>query len=199
MADIKRVVTGKVRLSHVHVFKPNAAVPGATEKYSVVVLLPKSDVATKARIDAAIKAATDEGVQKVWNGMRPPKVSTPIHDGDGTRPSDGMPYPEECKGCWVFTASTGVDYGAPEVVDRNRNPIIDQSEVYSGMYGRVAVRFSAYAFSGKKGIGAYLGNIQKLADGVPLGGSKPCAADDFADDYVDDTEIDPITGMPIQK
>ena len=152
MADIKRVVTGKVRLSHVHVFKPNAAVPGATEKYSVVVLLPKSDVATKARIDAAIKAATDEGVQKVWNGMRPPKVSTPIHDGDGTRPSDGMPYPEECKGCWVFTASTGVDYGAPE-----------------------------------------------LADGVPLGGSKPSAADDFADDYVDDTEIDPITGMPIQK
>lgn len=199
MADIKRVVTGKVRLSYVHVFKPSAAVPGAEEKYSVVVLLPKSDVATKARIDAAIKAATDEGVQKVWNGVKPPKVAIPVYDGDGVRPSDGMAYPEECKGCWVFTATTGTEYGAPEVVDKYRNPIMDQSEVYSGMYGRVSVRFSAYAFSGKKGIGAYLGNVQKLADGVPLGGGKTSAADDFADDFEDDVEVDPITGVPIQK
>lgn len=199
MADIKRVVTGKVVLSHVHVFKPFAPVPGAEEKYSVVVLLPKTDVATKARIDAAVKAAIDEGVQKVWNGIKPPKVAIPIYDGDGARPSDGMPYPEECKGCWVFTASTGIDYGAPEVVDKYRNPILDQSEVYSGMYGRVSVRFSAYNFSGKKGVGVYLGNVQKLADGTPLGGGKTSAADDFADDYVDDTEVelDPITGEPI--
>ena len=80
----------KVRLSHVHVFKPYAAVPGATEKYSVVVLLPKSDVATKARIDAAIKAATDEGIQinLEWNETTKDS-QLPVYDGDGTRPSDG--------------------------------------------------------------------------------------------------------------
>lgn len=197
MADMKRITTGKVRLSHVHVFKPHAAAPGGEEKYSVVVLVPKTDIATMSRINAAIEAAKAEGISKAWNGVKPPKIATPVYDGDGVRPSDGLPYSEECKGHWVFTASTGTDYGAPEIVDRFRNPIIDQSEVYSGMYGRVSVRFSAYAYGGKKGIGAYLGNVQKLADGTPLGGGRTSAVDDFADDFTDDVEVDPITGEPI--
>lgn len=193
MADIKRVVTGKVRLSYVHLFKPYSAVEGGEEKYSVTVLIPKEDAETKKRIDNAIEAAAKEATQKIWNGVRPPKIAIPIYDGDGVRPSDGMEFGEECKGHWVITASSKADQ-APEVVDKFRNPIVDQSEVYSGMYGRVAIRFFAYMFGGKKGIGAGLGNVQKLADGEPLGGSRIKAADDFADDWVD---VDPITGEPI--
>ena len=43
------------------------------------------------------------------------------------------------------------------------NPIINQSEVYSGMYGRVNVTFYPYVFGGKKGIGCGLGPVQKLS------------------------------------
>lgn len=193
MADIKRVVTGKVRLSYVHLFKPYSAVEGGEEKYSVTVLIPKEDIETKKRIDNAIEVAAKEATQKIWNGVRPPKIAIPIYDGDGVRPSDDMPFGEECKGHWVITVSSKADQ-APEVVDKFRNPIVDQSEVYSGMYGRVAIRFFAYMFGGKKGIGAGLGNVQKLADGEPLGGSRVKAAEDFADDWVD---VDPITGEPI--
>lgn len=193
MADIKRVVTGKVRLSYVHLFKPYSAVEGGEEKYSVTVLIPKEDAETKKRIDNAIEAAAKEATQKIWNGVRPPKIAIPIYDGDGVRPSDDMPFGEECKGHWVITVSSKADQ-APEVIDRFRNPIIDPFEVKSGDYGRVSIRFFAYMFGGKKGIGAGLGNVQKLADGEPLGGSRIKAADDFADDWVD---VDPITGEPI--
>ena len=149
------------------VFKPYAAQPGQEERYSVTVLVPKTDTDTMARINAAIEAAKQRGVSDKWNGVCPPIVPTPVYDGDGVRPSDGMPFGEECKGHWVFTAGAKVDY-PPEVVDRMGNPIINQSEVYSGMYGRVNVTFYPYMFGGKKGIGCGLGPVQKLRDGEAL-------------------------------
>ncbi len=174
-----RVVTGEVRFSFVNLLKPRAMQQGGEEKYSVVILLPKSDVATKQRIDAAIEAAKQVGKSKTWNGVIPPMVAIPIHDGDGVKPSDGMPFGEECKGHWVFSASTKADQ-PPKVVDANTNPIINPTEVYSGMYGRIAVNFGPYSFSGKKGIGCYIStNVQKTRDGEPLGASAPEASSDF--------------------
>jgi hypothetical protein len=176
--DETRVTTGEARLSYVHLFKPYAAVPGQEEKYSVTVLVPKTDTDTLGRINAAIAAAKQKGVAEKWGGQCPPNVPTPVYDGDGVRPSDGMPFGAECKGHFVFTAACKVDY-KPEVVDANCNPIINQSEVYSGMYGRVCVNFYPYAFGGKKGIGCGLGPVQKTRDGEGLGGGAISAAQAF--------------------
>lgn len=156
---------GEVRLSYVNVFQPQTR-PGSTEaKYSVTVLVPKSDLATKAAIDAAVEAAITSGVSKCWNGVRPPQPSLCVHDGDGPRPSDGQPYGAECRGCWVFTAS---NKNMPGVVDINTQPILDQREVYSGVWGRVNVTFFPYNSNGKKGVGCSLNHVQKLRDGEPL-------------------------------
>ncbi len=176
--DAQRVVTGKVRLSFVHLFTPYAKQQGQEPKYSVTLLIPKSDIATKQRIDAAINAAIQEGISKPWNGVRPPQIHFPIHDGDGVKPSDGMPFGPECKGHWVMTASSKADR-RPDIVDINLNPIMNQSEIYSGCYGRVSIRFFAYNSNGKKGVGCGLGNVQKLEDGEPLAGGRS-AAEDFA-------------------
>jgi len=159
------VVTGEVRLSYVNLFQPRAAQQGGEPKYSVTILLPKSDQATYQRIMQAIQAAYEKGVTEKWNGARPP-LKTTIHDGDGVRPS-GDPFGPECKGHWVFTASSKQ---RPEIVDANLNPIIDQSKVYSGVYGRVHINFFAYSQSGNRGIAAGLGPVQILRDGEPLGG-----------------------------
>lgn len=172
------VTTDKVRLSYVHLFKPYAASADQEAKFSVTILLPKSDVATKARIDAAIEAAKQKGITDKWNGVCPPIVPTPVHDGDGVRPSDGMPFGPECKGCWVFSATTKADRPV-EVVDANLNPIIDQTQIYSGIYARVCVNFFAYYSGGKKGIGCGLGPVQKLSDGDVLGGVTVTAAQAF--------------------
>lgn len=173
--DSKQVVTGRVRLSFVHLFTPRANKPTDEPKFSTTILLPKSDVATRQRIDAAIQAAIQDGTTAKWNGVRPPHVPIPVHDGDGVKPSDGMPFGDECKGHWVFTASSKQQ---PQVVDLNLNPIINQTEVYSGIYARVSIRFFAYTNNGKKGIGCGLGNVQKVDDGEPLAG-RTTAADDF--------------------
>jgi hypothetical protein len=178
MNDLTNVTTGEVRMSYVHLFKPYAFMPGQEEKFSVTVLLPKGDADTLARIQAAIEAAKQKGISGKWNGACPPVLPVPVYDGDGVRPSDGMPFGAECKGHWVFTASAKADY-PPEVVDLRGNPIINQSEIYSGMYGRVNISFFPYAIGGKKGIGCGLGPVQKLRDGEALGGSAPSAAQAF--------------------
>jgi hypothetical protein len=173
-ADAKRVVTGKVRLSYAHLITPRAQEQGGKLKYSVTLLIPKSDVATKQRIDAAIQAAIQEGIASRWGGVRPTQPSQPVWDGDGLR-STGEQFSEECKGHWVMTASSEQK---PQVVDVNLNEILNATDIYSGMYGRVSIRFFAYFSSGKKGIGCGLNNVQKIEDGVPLGG-RTSVSDDF--------------------
>lgn len=168
------IVTGEVRFSFVNIFEPKAGQNGGDPKYSITILLPKSDIATKQMIDREIQAELQNGVSTKFGGTMPAMPAIPIHDGDGVRPN-GEPFGEECRGCWVFTASTKQK---PEVVDENRQPILTQTQVYSGCYGRVSLRFFAYNQAGKKGIGCGLGNVQKLRDGEPLGG-RTTAADDF--------------------
>lgn len=178
MSNEMNITTGRVRLSYVHLFKPYAAMQGQEEKYSCTVLVPKTDVDTMNRINTAIAVAREKGTADKWGGQCPPMVQIPIHDGDGPRPSDGMPFGPECRGHWVFTASAKVDY-PPEVVDKMGNPIINQSEIYSGIYGRVNVTFYPYSYGGKKGIGCGLGPVQKLEDGEALAGNSVSAAQAF--------------------
>jgi hypothetical protein len=172
--DPKRVSTGVCRLSYCFLTKKRPArEPGEKEKYSVTILIPKSDMATKQRIDAAFTAAVQEGVTGKWGGVRPPQIANPVYDGDGLRPQ-GEPFPAECKGHWVLTASTE---NKPEIVDVAMNYILDPTQIYSGMFARVSVRFFAYLKNGKKGIGAGLGNVMKMADGEPLSGRTDAASD----------------------
>ena len=174
--DALKVLTGEVRLSYVNVITPRAAQQGGEPKYSVTLLIPKSDYATKADIDSAIQAAMQEAIGKVWGGVRPPQPRIPVWDGDGVRQS-GVPFGEECKGHWVITASTKMK---PQVVGMdNINAELAPSDIYSGMYGRVTIRFFGYSNSGNKGVGCGLGNIMKTRDGEPLAGNAS-AASDFA-------------------
>ena len=66
-------------------------------------------------------------------------------------------------------------------------PILDQSEVYSGCYGRISVNFYGFNSNGNRGIAAGLGNIQKLRDGESLGG-RTSAEEDFDAVEVDEEE-----------
>lgn len=76
-----------------------------------------------------------------------------------------------------MTASTK---NKPQVVGiDNINCELSPADIYSGMYGRVTVRFFGYSNSGNKGIGCGLGNVLKTRDGEPLSG-QASAASDFA-------------------
>ena len=171
-----RVLTGEVRLSYVNLVAPrvNNNDPNAEAKYSVTLLIPKSDTAVKQNIDASIEAAAVAAQSKLWGGVRPPVMPIPIHDGDGVR-ENGTPFGPECKGCWVMTASSKQK---PQVIHQSDiNTELAPQDIYSGMYARVTINFFGYSRAGKRGIGCGLGNVMKTRDGEPLAGGATAAVD----------------------
>ena len=165
-----KVVTGKVRLSYAHVWEP-VSINDSKPKYSVSLVIPKSDKETIKKINAAVDAAIEEGIAK-FGGKKPNKAALklPLRDGDTERDD------EVYKNCFFVNANSTM---APQIVDRTVQPILDREEVYSGCYARVSINFYAYNTNGNKGIACGLGNIQKIADGEPLGG-RTSAKDDFS-------------------
>ena len=171
-----KVITGpKTRWSYANVWDPKS-INGGTPKYSVSLIIPKSDVATVKKIEAY-----EEGESKLkGNGKSVPSLKvlkTPLRDGDLERPDDAA-YADS----YFINANSA---SAPGIVDADRQPILERSEVYSGVYGRASINFYAFNSNGNKGIACGLNNLQKIADGEPLGG-KSRAEDDFATDDDDD-------------
>ena len=157
MANINRtkVITGmNTRLSYFHGWEP-VSINGGAEKYSVSVLIPKSDTETVNAINKAIDAAIEDGIAK-FGGKKPNKavIKLPLRDGDLEREDEAY------KGHYFINANSTT---APQIVDR---------------YARVSLNFYAFNSNGNKGIACGLGNIQKIRDGESLGG-KTSAADDF--------------------
>jgi len=170
-ATATKVVTGKVRLSYCHLFEPHAVEEGQDKKYSVSILIPKSDKDSLAKIQKAIDAVKKEATDK-YGGKLPKNFKMPLRDGDEDREGD-----EAYAGHYFINCSSKQK---PQVVDKDLNPILDQSEVYSGCYGRVSINFYSFDKSGNKGIACGLNNVQKLKDGAPLGGGST-AEQDFAE------------------
>ena len=176
-----KVITGpRTRWSYANVWDPKS-INGGTPKYSVSLIIPKSDKKTVEAIKAAIQAAYEEGESKLkGNGKTVPAltaIKTPLRDGDTERPDD----PAYAGAYFVNANATS----APGIVDADRNPILTRSEVYSGVYGRASITFYAFNSSGNRGIACGLNNLQKIRDGEPLGG-KASAESDFATDEDDD-------------
>lgn len=183
-----KVITGVVRLSYAHLFTPEAA-QGATEKkYSVSLIIKKSDKKTLALVKAAIQEAIEKGKSDLWNGKLPKKaLKVPLRDGNEDRDED-----DNYAGCFFINASSKTK---PGVVDIYRKPITDEEQVYSGCYAIASVNFYPYDTAGNIGIACGLNNIMKVKDGEFLGG-RASADTDFADidpeDFADD-DFDPLS------
>lgn len=177
-----KVVTGLVRFSYLHVFEPRASEGSEEKKYSVSLIIPKTDKKTVGLINAAIEAAKVEGKDTLSkNGKYVPNIKTPLRDGDTDRPDD-----EAYAGCYFINCSSRQK---PGLVDRNRQPILDAEELYSGCYGLASLKFYAYDSNGNKGIAAGLNHLMKVKDGPSLGGAGK-AEEDFAHVNVEELEDD---------
>lgn len=169
------------RFSYLNYHEPKAA-PGAPKpKYSVCLLIPKTDVKEKQKADAAINAA----LAAKFGTKVPQGLKMPVRDGDD--PKDNPKNREEMKGHWFINCTS---FDKPGIVDKDRNPIIEKSEIYSGMFGRVQVNFYYFDVGTNKGIACGLNNLQKVKDGENLTGRQK-AEEAFADDAVfDDVDND---------
>lgn len=187
--DLQKITTGKCRLSYVFLTKPrkDPKKPEDPGKYMIDLIIPKTATETLKRIDTAIKAAieagkTDPKTAFTDKTVKGEKFWNPLRDGDVRE--DGDPAYENA---FYLCAKASADK-KPKVVDASGNEILDADEIYSGMYGRVSLRFYPYKNEGV-GIGVALYNVQKLADGVRLGGGHSDPEKDFAEDVVDDDDL----------
>ncbi len=170
-----KVITGpNTRWSYVNVWEPKSINDG-TPKYSISLIIPKTDTETIRKIQDAMRAAYEEGMNKLrGNSRNAPAfedLKIPLRDGDRERKDDPT-----YAGCMFINANSAT---APGIVDAALNPIIERSEVYSGVYGRASITLYAFNSNGNKGIACGLNKLQKIRDGEPLG-SRSRAEDDFS-------------------
>ena len=189
-----KIITGICRMSYLYALVPHDNGDGKEPRYSVSLMIPKTDTKTIADVKAAIKAAYEDGTAKLRGSGKtvPPleAIKQPLRDGDLERPDDPV-----YAGMYFINASNP---RKPGIVDKYCRPIMDDSEIYSGMYGRASVSFYAFNSSGNRGIACGLNNLMKTADGERLSGGAS-AEEDFAE-YVekpDDSAVDTVTGEVI--
>lgn len=177
-----RIVLGTtkhpVRFSYAHVFEKSSMGENDRECYSVAVLIDKKDKVSLAKYEKALEDAKQYGKEEKWDNKIPKSLMGPLRDGDDEY-DDGNKGPEYQGKMFLNAKSFNK---RPEVVDEDRNEILDPEDFYSGCYGRVSIDLYPYNTNGNKGVAAGLGNLQKLKDGENLGAGGSTAEDDFADD-----------------
>lgn len=174
-----KIVFGPCRLSFTHVFNKYSPNGEGEGKYMTNVLIPKSEKKTIKALDQAIEAAKKAGVVSKWGGKEPKKLDMPLRDGDD---KEDDVYQDH----FYINAKCNT---RPGVVDKNKNPIVNEEEMYSGVWAFVSVTFYAYDVSGNRGVACGLNNLMKFKDDDHLGG-RVSADSDFADiDDVDDEDL----------
>lgn len=178
----KTVVFGPCRLSYTHLFsKYSPDGDPDNGKYMTNVLIPKSEKETVKALKDAIEAAKKAGIVSKWDGKEPKKLDMPLRDGDTDKEDD-----EVYAGNYYVNAKC---VSRPGVVDKHRSPIVDEDDVYSGMWAVVSVTFFPYNVSGNKGVACGLNNVMKTKDDERLGG-RTSAESDFSEvDMEDDDDL----------
>jgi hypothetical protein len=169
--QVIKIITNKVRLNYVNIQEKRALIEGEEGKYSCQIMIEKSNKELLSQINAAIEEAMKVGAA-IWGGAVIENLRTPLRDGDLEE------LGEEYAGHFYMNLASK---SRPIAVDRQLKEIKDPSEIYSGCYARVSFNTYAYNYEngteGNKeihcGIGCGLLNIQKLAEGEPLGRTRP--------------------------
>lgn len=157
-----KIVTGKVRFSYVNVWEPTSMQEGQPKKYNMAILIDKNDKATLDKINAAIEEAKKSKASEWCKNGKWIKLAMPLRDGDEEKPEN----PEYAGKMFVNAKSSRM----PGIVDKQNQPVIDHSMIYSGCYGRVQLSFYAFDVTGNKGVAVGLENIQTFNEGESLGG-----------------------------
>jgi hypothetical protein len=185
--DGRTVTFGPCRLSYTHLFNKYAGPDGdeSRAKYQTGILIPKSQKETITALKKCIKAAYDQAVTKYWNGKKPSisedSDAYPLRDGDG---KDDENY----EGCVYLNAKSG---RKPSVTDKNGDPIMDEDEIYSGVWAWVCVTFYGYKVNGKCGVATAIEAVRKCKDDEQFGGGVS-QTDAFGNIGIDEEDDDDL-------
>lgn len=157
-----------VRFSFVNVFEPESVL-GSDPKFSVQILVPKTDTHAVAQIKTGINDAIAKGIEKGLfskNNTQAKTFRTCLRDGDAE--AEEQPTKAYLRGYYFFNASCS-EKNPPQVVDKFAKPIMDRTQFYAGCWGCVDVNFFPFKY-GVGGVSAGLNSIMKRDDGERLDG-----------------------------
>lgn len=182
--EFLKVMSPKFRISFPNLFTPQDGKKETDPKrYNMTMLFDKSIDLSKLENAAVKQCEAFFGKEKFAKLRKNPQFKWPFRDGDLEKDEyDGF------AGCIFVTASARADKHKPGIVDRNREDIIDPSEIYAGCYCRATLSVYAYDIE-SNGVSFGIVNVQKLADGEPLGNKSAAAADDFEVDFEDEDDL----------
>lgn len=182
----RRVKIGPVRTSYIHLLaREKFDGDNGEGKYTMTILVPKAEKDAVAEIVKAIDQAYEEGVSSRWKGKKPPfDKHNLLRDGDGVN-RNGDSFGEEFKGHWFLKVKTSKK---PNIIDAKGAPLLDEEEIYSGMWVATVVSFYAYDSNGNRGVAAAFDLVKKLKDGERLGGGGTAvsALDEFGEEETQD-------------
>ena len=166
-------------MSYTHVFnRYNPDGDQADGKYMTNVLIPKDEKETIAAINKAIDVAKKQAIVSKWGGKEPKKLDMPLRDGDE---KDDENY----EGHLFVNAKSNT---RPGIVDRKKVPIVDEEEIYSGVWAIVSITFFGYDKNGNRGVACGLNNIMKFKDDEHFGGRVSAESDFGGVDFDDDDD-----------
>lgn len=157
---------GEVRFSYAHVFEPHST-NGGDPKYSVSLLIPKSNTGAVKLIEEAVNTAKQLGKTSKWGGKIPGNCKMPLRDGDAEREDD-----ENYAGHYFLNANAP-EKSRPAVKVADGGELfdaMDSEEFYSGCYGAAVINFYPFDANGNRGVAAGLNVVVKTRDGEKLGG-----------------------------
>ena len=141
-------------------FTPKLAKGATDPKFGVTVLLPPGDPQIAA-IQAEVEAAKANSFPSGYTG------SDECFGPYDVKYAGKYYYDIRFTGYHVFSCSAKAD-DRPSVVDQAYQPIVDPSQVFSGMVAYVNAGISGYT-KGKGGIGGWLNGVMTTAEDSPMG------------------------------
>lgn len=148
------------RIAYEHLMRPYKGEQSEQEQYSCCVIIPQEDEDSIKAVGQAVTAAKTKGVAEKWGGKEPFKLQLPLRDG---REREGA----EFQNAMFFNAKSNRKV---PVQNRDKAPIMNESEVYSGMWAIVCCTAYPYDKNGNKGVAIGLEAVLKTADDEAFGG-----------------------------
>ncbi len=146
-------------------------------EYSVIAVFPKGTDMSKLFAAAEQAMIAKFGPDK---GKWPKNARNPFRKGEEKEDEETskkfIPAPYEAGGYWINLKSEK----KPGVVNQNVQPILEASEIYSGVKLIAQIRAYGYSQMGNSGVSFGLMNIQKVADGEPISATMIRPEDAFA-------------------
>lgn len=160
---VANINTPRFRVSFPNVFKARKNDLNGKDEFSVTAVFPKgADLsALKAAVNAVVTEKLGADKSKWPKGMRSPFRDQAEREKDGK-----LPEGYEAGAIFINLKATQ----RPGVVDANVQDILEERDFYAGCWAIANVRPYYYDQKGNKGVSFGLQNIQKVADGDPLGG-----------------------------